>query len=185
MGRCPAPLGVGGLAFARITLSIPSASMSPAPRSLSLAHGLAFEDLYRRAGLERIDIEFARFLAAADADLHSRYAAARSAPASLEYKAEAELLIGVAPHLDRFVARLFGIEAEWETLKESHHELDPLFRVKRKFVQRRAMLKIKADEALGRHGLALEADIVERLGGGAFDELVFARRVLEWQANEA
>jgi hypothetical protein len=89
----------------------------------------------------------------------------------------------VAPHLDRFVAQLFGIEPEWERLVDAHHELDPLFRVKRKFVQRRAMLKIKADEALGLDGRALEADITARLGG-TFDELVFATRVLEWIADE-
>jgi hypothetical protein len=177
------PFGVGRLAFAKITLSILPASMLPAAQSLSLAHGLALEDLYRRPGLERIDAEFVRFLASADAALQERYAAARSEPASLEYKAEAELLIAVAPHLDRFVARLFSIEPQWEELKESHHELDPLFRVKRKFVQRRAMLKIKADEALGLDGPALEAEIAARLGG-RFDELTFARRVLEWQADE-
>src|SRR5688572_19655723 len=109
--------------------------MSPATPSLSLAHGLAFEDLYRRPGLVRIDLAFDAHLAGADAELHVRYAAARADPASLAYKAEAELLIAVAPHFDRFVARLFGIEPEWERLVDSHHELDPLFRVKRKFVQ--------------------------------------------------
>ena len=49
--------------------------MPPAAQSLSLAHGLAFEDLYRRPGLERIDAEFARFLASADPALQERYAA--------------------------------------------------------------------------------------------------------------
>ncbi|HEX5128433.1 MAG TPA: pyridine nucleotide-disulfide oxidoreductase, partial [Usitatibacter sp.] len=159
--------------------------MSPASQpTLSLAHGLAFEDLYRRPGLERIDRAFDAFLAAAEAPLHARYVAARSAPDALEYKAEAELLIAVAPHFDRFVAGLFGIEDEWRRLVRSHHDLEPLFRVKRKFVQRRAMLKIKADEALGLDGAALEADIARRLGG-TFEELAFARRVLEWQADEA
>jgi NADPH-dependent glutamate synthase beta subunit-like oxidoreductase/NAD(P)H-flavin reductase len=157
--------------------------MSPALPSLTLAHGLAFEDLYRRPGLERIDTAFDAHLAAADSELHARYVAGRADPASLATKVEAELLIAVAPHLDRFVAQLFGIEPEWERLVDAHHELDPLFRVKRKFVQRRAMLKIKADEALGLDGRALEADITARLGG-TFDELVFATRVLEWIANE-
>jgi len=157
--------------------------MSPAPPPLALAFGLAFEDLYRRPGLERIHAAFDEFVAQADAPLHERLRAARAAPGSLEYKAEAELLIAIAPHLDRFVAKLFGIEAAWEGLVEGHHELAPLFRVKRKFVQRRAMLKVKADEAAGLDGAALEADIVARLGG-SFDELAFANRVLEWIADE-
>ena len=84
---------------------------------------------------------------AADPALRERFDAARADPAKLAPKEEAELLIAVAPHLDRFIAKLFAIEEEWEDLVESHHRLAPLFRVKRKFVQRRAMLKIKADAA--------------------------------------
>ncbi len=56
--------------------------------------------------------------------------------------------------------------------------------MKRKFVQRRAMLKIKADEAATLDGPALEAQVAEKLGG-TFDELVFANAVLAWLADEA
>src|SRR5205085_2317719 len=98
------------------------------------------------------DAAFDARLAAVDSALHDRYRAARAHPGALDYKAEAELLIAVAPVLDRFVAELFGIVPEWERLVEGHHELAPLFRVKRKFVQRRAMLKIKGDEAAGLDG---------------------------------
>ncbi|HST00575.1 MAG TPA: pyridine nucleotide-disulfide oxidoreductase, partial [Usitatibacter sp.] len=153
------------------------------PPALSLAFGLAFPDLYSRAGLERLDSQFIRALADADAPLAERFRAARAAPATLEYKAEADLLIAVAPHLDRFVATLFGIEEAWEDLFDGHHRLAPLFRVKRKFVQRRAMLKIKADAAAQLDGDALYAQVTALLGG-AFDELTFAERVLAWQADE-
>ncbi|HYC37147.1 MAG TPA: FAD-dependent oxidoreductase [Usitatibacter sp.] len=150
---------------------------------LALAFGLRFQDLYTRDGLVSIDGHFTGALAAADAPLHARYLAARAAPQSLAYKEEAELLIGVAPHLDRFVAALFGIGDEWAELVEGHHRLAPLFRVKRKFVQRRAMLKVKADEAAGLDGEALLAEVSRRMGG-RFDELAFAERVLEWVADE-
>jgi len=121
--------------------------MSAAEPFLRLAFGLAFEDLYETAGLARLDGAFRDWLRAADENLHAVWSEARSNPEALTYKAEAELLIAVAPHLDRFVAKLFAIEEEWAELVESHHRLAPLFRVKRKFVQRRAMLKVKADEA--------------------------------------
>src|SRR5688572_2827546 len=107
--------------------------MSPSPPSLALAHGLAFDDLYGRPGLQRIDRAFDAQVREADEALHARYRAAREAPGTLAYKDEAELLIALAPHLDRFVAELFGIEAEWDRLVGSHHALEPLFRVKRKF----------------------------------------------------
>jgi NADPH-dependent glutamate synthase beta subunit-like oxidoreductase/NAD(P)H-flavin reductase len=158
--------------------------MSPAVPALRLAFDLAFEDLYDPAGLARVDEAFSAGLAKADAALHERWKAARADPHALAYKAEAELLIAVAPHLDRFVAALFGIEEEWEDLVESHHRLAPLFRVKRKFVQRRAMLKIKSEAAHELDGAALEKEVAALLGGG-FDELAFAEKVLEWQADEA
>ena len=90
----------------------------------------------------------------------------------------------MAPVLDDFVAELFGIVPEVDRLVAAHTETEPLFRVKRKFVQRRAMLKIKADEAAKLDGPALEAELAARLGG-RFEELAFARAVLEWQADEA
>ena len=166
--------------------------MAASPPALSLGFGLAFEDLYSRDGLVRLDAAFIDALSAADAALAARFAAARTQP--LPYKEEAELLIAVSPYLDRFVAKLFAIEGEWEELVERHHSLAPLFRVKRKFVQRRAMLKIKADAAAALDAKALYARVNELLGrpgnstmGGdpmAF-ELAFAERVLAWQADEA
>ncbi|HET9579940.1 MAG TPA: FAD-dependent oxidoreductase [Usitatibacter sp.] len=154
-----------------------------ASSALRLAFGLEFEDLYRRSGLVRLDEAFCRALEAADAALHERFRAARRDPATLAYKEEAELLLAVAPHLDRFMAKLFGIEEAWEELVESHHRLAPLFRVKRKFVQRRAMLKVKAEEAATLDGPALEAQVAALLGG-TFDELAFATRITEWLADE-
>ncbi len=151
---------------------------------LSLAFGLSFADLYGPEGLARIDREFLSWIGQADEALAARLRTARADPSALVYKDEADLLIAAAPHLDRFVARLFAIEDEWQDLVESHHRLAPLFRVKRKFVQRRAMLKIKSDEAATFDGAALEAGVASAIGG-AFDELVFAQRVLAWQADEA
>jgi NADPH-dependent glutamate synthase beta subunit-like oxidoreductase/NAD(P)H-flavin reductase len=150
---------------------------------LSLAFGARFEDLYARDGLERLDRQFLDHLEATDKDLAARFVAARRDAAALDYKSEAELLIAAAPALDRFIAKLFGIEPEWQALVDAHHGLAPLFRVKRKFVQRRAMLKIKADEAAKLDGPALEAQVAALIGG-TFDELRFAEHILEWVAHE-
>jgi NADPH-dependent glutamate synthase beta subunit-like oxidoreductase/NAD(P)H-flavin reductase len=157
--------------------------MPAAPAPLQLAFGLAFEDLYDRAGLVRLDAAFLESVEASDADLAARLVELRASPEGLAYKAEAEFLIALAPHLDAFIARLFGIEAEWDALNRAHHRLAPLYRVKRKFVQRRAMLKIKADAADALDGPALEREVAALLGG-AFDELAFAEAILAWQADE-
>jgi len=158
-------------------------AMPAAHPPLALAFGLAFEDLYSRSGLERLDAEFMAALAAADSALRDRFEAARADPAKLATRDEADLLIAIAPHLDRFIAKLFAIEDEWQDLVESHHRLAPLFRVKRKFVQRRAMLKYKADVAATFDGSALEADVARRIGG-QFEELPFAEHILRWMADE-
>ena len=160
-------------------------------RDLRLAFGLRFDDLYRREGLTRLDGHWCGFLRDADAALAERLDAARATPPA-DPKAEAALLIELAPSLEAFVARLFGIEAEVGALRDRHLALEPLFRAKWKFVKRRALLTVDAaavaafdaDAARGRLAAALAA----RDGTPAtadLDELAFARAVLDWQRDEA
>jgi NADPH-dependent glutamate synthase beta subunit-like oxidoreductase/NAD(P)H-flavin reductase len=151
--------------------------------ALVLAHGLRFSDLHERDGLERVDAAFLARLEQESPALREQLEAARRSPDTLAPKAEADLLMAVAPHLEDFTAALFGIEADLDRLAAAHADREPLFRVKRKFVQRRAMLKVKADEAATLDGPALEAALAARLGG-RFEELPFAKRVLEWLADE-
>ena len=154
------------------------------PRPLTLAHGLAFADLYSPEGARRIDALFLAHLAAADAALAGRLAAARAAPAVLAGADVSALLVALAPHLEDFVAALFGIEVEVRALAARHHELAPLYAVKRQFVQRKAMNAHKADAAALFDGAALRADL-ERALGAPFSELGFARAVTAWLADEA
>src|SRR3546814_2154619 len=89
---------------------------------LTLAHDLAFEDLYRPDGLARIDGLFLDALGESDADLKARLLAARDRPEDLEAKAASELLIAVAPHLEDFVGGLFGIRRELRALAGRHQD---------------------------------------------------------------
>jgi NADPH-dependent glutamate synthase beta subunit-like oxidoreductase/NAD(P)H-flavin reductase len=151
---------------------------------LNLAHGLSFAELYGRDGLAKLDGAFLGFLAASDAALTPRILAARENPESLDAKAESALILEIAPHLDDFLADLFGIQAEFRALAARHHELAPLYAVKRQFVQRRASNKIKPEQAAQLDGPALESEL-KSLFGGRFDELTFATRVSGWLAEEA
>src|SRR6266498_2057083 len=150
---------------------------------LKLAYGLSFAELYERDGLVRLDAAFLDHLGAAESALRPQLEAAR-ATASLEPKAESALILEIAPHLDDFLAELFGIQAEFRALAARHHELAPLYAIKRQFVQRRAANRIKPDEAAKVDGPALEAGL-KKAFGGRFDELTFATRVAEWLADEA
>jgi len=133
---------------------------------MKLAFGLQFEDLYARDGLLRVDAEFLSFL---DPSLKTKLLEARTAPPS--GKQEADLLIALAPHLEDFIARLFGIEAEARTLAAKHNELAPLWSVKRLFVQRHALHKVKPEDATPD-------------GYDFSTELEFARQVTEWGKDQ-
>src|SRR5262249_47977842 len=112
---------------------------------MQLGLGIRFSDLYEREGLARVDAAFLDFLGQGDAALRDRLVAARANPPAAA-KEESDLLIAAAPHVEDFIAQLFGIQAEAQALAAKHHELAPLYSVKRLFVQRRAMHKGKPQD---------------------------------------
>src|SRR3954465_6127661 len=112
---------------------------------MQLGFGIRFNELYQREGLTPIDAAFLEFLGEGDAALHDRLVAARANPPAA--KEESDLLIAAARRVEDFIAQLFRIEAEAQALAAKHHELAPLYSVKRLFVQRRAMHKVKAEDA--------------------------------------
>jgi NADPH-dependent glutamate synthase beta subunit-like oxidoreductase/NAD(P)H-flavin reductase len=136
---------------------------------MQLGFGIRFSDLYEREGLLRVDAAFLDFLGGIDGALRDRLLASRSQMPGA--KEESELLVALAPHVEDFVSKLFGIETEAQALAARHNELAPLWSVKRLFVQRRALHKVKPEEA--------------RPGDFRFtSELDFARRVTEWLKDE-
>jgi NADPH-dependent glutamate synthase beta subunit-like oxidoreductase/NAD(P)H-flavin reductase len=137
---------------------------------MKLAFDIHFSDLYQREGLTRVDAAFLTFLREADGALHERLVAARATPP--HGKAESDLLVALAPHVEDFLPKLFGIEAEARALAARHNELAPLYSVKRLFVQRRALHKVKPEHA-SPHAYAFTT------------ELEFARQVTEWLKDEA
>src|SRR5579862_5963348 len=151
---------------------------------LVLQHGLSFADLYRREGLVRLDAAFMAHLQAADVALFNRLATARSAPEALAAKDESELIVDLAPHLEDFIAALFGIGAAARALQEQHDRLTPLYTVKRLFVQRRAAKAAKPEDAAKIDGPAL-GEALEKRFGEPLTEISFARHVAGWLDNEA
>jgi NADPH-dependent glutamate synthase beta subunit-like oxidoreductase/NAD(P)H-flavin reductase len=153
-------------------------------KQLSLSFGFTFEDLYDRDALVRVDAVFLAHLREAAPELHDRLLAARANPAALAPKQSSELIIEVAPYLDDFVGALFGISAELNELRNRHHELDPLYYVKRQFVQRRALSGQTEEKALAIAGAALIAEL-ETLMSEPLTERSFAHHVSKWLAAEA
>src|SRR5438477_377803 len=140
---------------------------------MQLGFGISFPDLYERAGLIRLDRAFVAYLSEADRSLADKLVAARAQPPASA--AESELLIALAPHVEDFIAKLFGVEAEASALAARHNELAPLYSVKRQFVQRRALHKVKPADLQQFDPAAAEFTT----------ELDFARKVSAWLKDEA
>ncbi len=107
-------------------------------RQAGLIPGLRFRDLFEVDGLQRLDEAFLEWLAAEDAQVHRDLLALREAetdPPSLEHSA---LLVAAAPHLEDFVARLFGVEAPLAALCARTLAHDPVMAFKKEFVLKRA-----------------------------------------------
>ncbi|MGH8683909.1 MAG: FAD-dependent oxidoreductase, partial [Nitrosospira sp.] len=135
-------------------------------------------------GLIRLDQAFLDFLHEGEAGLRARLDHARAYPDSLDRKDESALLIEIAPWMEDFIARLFGIEKEVSALAARHHQLAPLYSCKRQFVQRRAMNKVSEAEADAVDGIALEEKLAAEFEM-PFSELAFAIAVTEWLLDES
>jgi NADPH-dependent glutamate synthase beta subunit-like oxidoreductase/NAD(P)H-flavin reductase len=150
---------------------------------LSLRHGLTFAELYDRDGLIKLDREFVAYLAAGGVGLHDRLMAARADAAGLDRKAESDLIVDLAPHVEDFLGHLFVIEAEIRELRARHDELAPLYSVKRLFVQRRAVKEIKEQDAAALDGDALRQALAPHVGIGVMLDTRVG--VLAWERRYA
>src|SRR5215467_13646531 len=148
----------------------------------TLSSGIPLEDLYLREGLVYLDRVFLAHLRQASAKLHQRLEVARSDPSSLTEKARSELMIELAPYLEDFLAEQFGIAQEVAELQARHHELAPLYAIKRKFVQRRAISGVAPEQAAEVDGEAVAREL-ERFGA-PLTERVFVECVSQWLERE-
>ncbi len=132
-----------------------------AHRALSLSFGFTFEDLYDRDALERLDKVFREYVGKEDLSI-----------------------IELAPYVEDFIGELFGISAELLALKARHHELAPLYSVKRRFVQRKALPGQTVEKAMAIDGLTVGAEL-EALFMEPLTERVYASHVAQWLDAEA
>jgi len=111
--------------------------------------GFKYADLNRVRRVEALDRAFLTCLRETDpalADEFERYR--NSNGAALERQQESALLIRVAPHVGAFIARLFGIDAEYHSLCERMRGDQAVFEWKRQFVERRVLKSADAAEPL-------------------------------------
>ncbi len=122
--------------------------------------GFRYADLWVETRLQDLAGAFDRALTEADAALAERWTAYRAASgASLGPVEESALLIAVAEHLSRFVARLFRVEVEVAALRGRVDADKPIFRMKTDLLARRVFKKGTAPRAAADDFPALDAAV--------------------------
>jgi len=150
---------------------------------LVLAFGLTFQDLYERQGLLKLDGVFLDELRQAAPELYERLLKAREDPPAPHNKLGSELIIELAPYVEDFAGKLFGIGEDLGRLQSKHSELAPLYAVKRKFVQRKALTGFTLESASEIDGFVIAAEL-ETLIAEPLTELGYATHVAKWLENE-
>lgn len=147
--------------------------------SLRLGFNLEFNDLYTRSGLIKLDEFFIKELAEVNTDLHNKLISARRDKSTFQERDISNLLIDIAPHLEDFVAKLFGIRKEVDSLVNQHSELASIYTCKRLFVQRQVAKKYKETDAASFNGEKLGSKL-EKLFKAEFSEKIYSDTVNAW-----
>src|SRR3954453_23628922 len=106
--------------------------------------GYSFADLHEPERLAALYERFCEEVEAADPALWHEWDAYRRAPdAPRPPIALSNLLIAMAPHVRRFVQRLFDVDRPGSPIAQATRDQDDLFRFKVDFVRRRALPLLK------------------------------------------
>ncbi|MEM7616818.1 MAG: FAD-dependent oxidoreductase [Pseudomonadota bacterium] len=151
--------------------------------TLNLAYNIQFKELYCNNSLKKIDNEFIGFIKNHDIALYNKLMAARAHPESLDIKDESNFLLELAPYLEDFLGKLFNIEQDVTNLQNQHNDLAILYKVKRLFIQRKALKLAKVKEANNYNGEEL-ITALELLFNEKFDQYSYARHIDKWLRNE-
>jgi NAD(P)H-flavin reductase/NADPH-dependent glutamate synthase beta subunit-like oxidoreductase len=130
--------------------------------------GFTYPDLYAPVRLRDLYDVFCRETAEAEPALWAEWEAYRASPDEPRpAPVVSDLIVRMAPHVSRFLTRLFGIESAAGEVRAWTHQLDPLFRFKSDFVRKRALPLVKG----GRHVPRDPADVavVDRLAAPFVD----------------
>jgi NAD(P)H-flavin reductase/NADPH-dependent glutamate synthase beta subunit-like oxidoreductase len=124
--------------------------------------GFTYADLYAPSRLSDLHDEFCRQAAEADPALWAEWQAYRTAPDDPRpAPVVSDLLVRMAPHVSRFIGRLFQVEMPAGEMRAQTHELDPLFRFKMDFVRKRALPLVKGGAHVAQD--PADASVVNRL----------------------
>ena len=154
--------------------------MSPLPSAsdpLGIS-GFKFADLHDPARLRDLHDAFVAEISSTEPELWRKWEQHREVPEALGAVARANLIVQVAPHVSRFLTRLFGVGAEAAELVAATRAYDDLFRFKIDFVRRRALPLLKGGakvEATSEDHAWVEQAVRAALMGRPYDPSLLSR----------
>jgi NADPH-dependent glutamate synthase beta subunit-like oxidoreductase/NAD(P)H-flavin reductase len=110
--------------------------------------GFTFADLHQPARLHALYELFSDDVRRADADLWAQWDTYRLNPGAVAPIARSNLVVAMAPHVSRFLSRLFSVGPEADEMAAQTRAYDDLFRFKIDFVRRRALPLLKGGAAV-------------------------------------
>jgi NADPH-dependent glutamate synthase beta subunit-like oxidoreductase/NAD(P)H-flavin reductase len=118
-------------------------SVIPSAQAALGIAGFTFADLHQPARLHALYDLFCDELRRNEPELWSQWEAHRVNPTALGPVARSNLIVAVAPHVSRFITRLFAVGPEADQMVAATRAYDDLFRFKIDFVRRRALPLLK------------------------------------------
>src|SRR5687767_1389375 len=147
----------------------PTDLMNAASQVMPLGiEGFTYADLYGPDRLRHLHDEFCRQTAEFDPALWAEWDAYRTAPDEPRpAPVVSSLIVRMAPHVSRFVTRLFQVEMAAGEVRAHTHQLDPLFRFKSDFVRKRVLPLVKGGKHVSRD--PADVAVVDRLAAPFVD----------------
>src|SRR5262245_52998353 len=130
--------------------------------------GFTFADLHKPARLHALYELFCDEVRRTEPDLWAEWSQHRLTPTALGPVARANLIVAMAPHVSRFITRLFGVGPDAAAMVAGTEAYDDLFRFKIDFVRKRAVPLLKGPSRP--EASAADHDRVAELIGAAGDE---------------
>jgi len=160
-------------------MSSSESKSSAAPTTKLGVAGYTFADLHVPDRLASLYERFCEEVEAADPTFWSEWDAYRRDPDAPRSPVDlSNLLLGMAPHVSRFLQRLFDVDRDARLVAEATRAQDDLFRFKVDFVRRRALPLAKAGHVArsAQDDAIVERLIAAQMAGGPIDrELAIAR----------
>ncbi len=147
--------------------------------------GFEYKELFTDEGLSRLDREFLQGLKQTDSALENALQDYRTRGLVPVSKEQSEFLLRLAPHLEKFIARLFVLETEVAELQTQTRSHDVVMDFKKHFVLRRARrYRSEFPETFADLDQWLDGQIQQRALPAADREWAIARLGEQWLQDE-